>query len=233
MIKTIQLLFILLFPISWAVQAGSYESHAAIHTAISDFLASKNRQSPVDTEIEVQSIDRRLRLAKCDNPLKISLLPGNRPIGRISVGVRCEGSKQPWSIYASAYIKSFTDVVVLNESLPRNSEVSSADLILKRMEISTLRSGYLTNLKDAVGKKLKRSLQKGTTLNQRFLITQKMVKKGSQIIILAKNHQLAIRVSGKALSSGAKGDLIRVQNIKSKRIIQAKVISEGVVQIPL
>ncbi len=233
MLRNIQLLFILLFPISWAVQAGSYESHAEIHTAISSFLASKSRQLSDDTVIDVQQIDRRLRLAKCEMPLKISLLPGSRPIGRISVGVRCEGSRQPWNIYASAYIKTFANIVVLNKSLPRNSEISSSDLILKKMELSTLRSGYLTDLKEAVGKKSKRSLPKGTTLNQRLLITQKMVKKGSQVIILAKNSQLAIRVSGKALSSGAKGDLIRVQNIKSKRVVQAKVVSEGIVQIPL
>jgi len=193
---------------------------------------SKSRHLSTAPEIEVQSLDHRLRLAKCTSPLKISLLPGSRTMGRVSARVRCEG-KPPWTIYSSAFVKVFKNVVVLNDALPRDTEISASDLVLKKMEVSSLRSGYLSDPQKAVGKRLKRALQGGTPLNHRLLVTPKMIKKGDNVIILAKGGQFSIRMAGKALSDGAKGDLIRVQNIKSGRTIQAKIIAEGIVQTPL
>lgn len=231
--RIVPVFFALLSAISLEIEARTIQPHEEIKRAVSDYLVSKSRHLPSKPEIEIQPLDRRLRLTKCASPLEVFMLPGSRSIGRISVGVRCVGGQHPWTIYSSAFVKVFENVVTLNSSLPRDTEIAANNLTLRKVELSRLRSGYLTSPQEAVGKRLKRDIQKGAPLNHRLLLTPKMVKKGGHVIILAKNSALSIRMAGKALSNGTKGELIRIKNIKSGRIVQAKVISEGVVQIPL
>ena len=51
------------------------------------------------------------------------------------------------------------------------------------------------------------------------------------VTIVAENDVLKISVSGKARSSGAEGDTIRVQNLTSLKEIPARVISATTVQV--
>ncbi len=217
---------------SGTLQAIEYQPHDNIRAVVTEFLASNSRHSQTPPTIDVSPLDRRLKLARCSRPLKAFLLPASRSFGRVSVGVRCKG-KRPWTIYTSALVKLFKNVVILSERLERGTEIMTHHLSLKRIDISTLRAGYLVAPKQAIGKKLKRTQQAGSVLNQRQLTTPFMVKKGGAVTIIASNKRLSIRMSGKALSSGAKGDRIRIKNIKSGKIVEAKVIAENLVRITL
>lgn len=226
----LQLLFFLLSPT--LAEAKPIQPLDEIRSAVVNFLVSETRHSTIQPEIEVHALDRRLRLSRCSKPLKIFFLPGSRTIGRVSVGVRCE-SKKPWTIYSSATIKAYENIVITSNSIARGIEISADDISLEKREISTLRTGYLTDLKQAIGKKLKRALQKGSALRHQFLKTALMVKKGHVVTIIAKNSRLTIRMKGKALSNGSKGELIYVKNSKSGRVVQGKVIADNLVQIAM
>ncbi len=224
----LQLLIFLLIP-TFSL-AGVSQPLDEIHSAVVDFLVSKTRHLSSPPEIEVHPLDRRLRLSRCSKPLNIFFLPGSRTMGRISVGIRCEG-KTPWTIYSSASIKVYENIVIANNSMARGEEISTDDITLDKRDISSLRAGYLTNIKQAIGKKLKRPLQKGSVIRHQFLKAPLMVKKGHIVTIIAKNSQLTIRMAGKALSNGSKGELISVKNSKSGRVVQGKVVAENLVQI--
>jgi flagella basal body P-ring formation protein FlgA len=224
----LQLLIVLLSP-AFAL-AKTSQPLDEIHSAVVNYLVSKTRHLSTQPEIDVHPLDRRLRLSRCTKPLKIFLLPGSRTIGRVSVGIRCEG-KKPWTIYSSATIKAYENIVIASSSMVRGAEISAGDISIEKREISTLRTGYLTDLKQAIGKKLKRSLQKGSAIRHQFLKAALMVKKGSAVTIIAKNSRLTIRMKGKALSNGSKGELISVKNSQSGRIVQGKIIADNLVQI--
>ena len=51
--------------------------------------------------------------------------------------------------------------------------------------------------------------------------------------MLASNGVIAIKTAAKALATGRKGELIRVQNIDSKRIFEAYVTAPGEVEVRL
>jgi flagella basal body P-ring formation protein FlgA len=51
------------------------------------------------------------------------------------------------------------------------------------------------------------------------------------VTIIAENGVFKISVTGKAHSSGAEGDIIRVQNLTSLKEIPAKVIDGSTVQV--
>ena len=76
------------------------------------------------------------------------------------------------------------------------------------------------------GSKAKNNLHNGTILHSDNIC---LVCKGDKVTITASASQIAVAMSGIALSGGGEGDAIRVQNSSSKRIIEAKIISNNTV----
>jgi flagella basal body P-ring formation protein FlgA len=63
-------------------------------------------------------------------------------------------------------------------------------------------------------------------------ITQSgFVRAGSSVTMVARVNGLGIEVKGIAMQRGGLGDIIRVKNLSSKKILTARVIGDGRVEI--
>jgi flagellar basal body P-ring formation protein FlgA len=65
----------------------------------------------------------------------------------------------------------------------------------------------------------------------RSFIEPRLIKRGDKIIISTMQPAFSIRMNGIAMMDGTKGQLIRVKNENSGRIISATVIEPGLVSI--
>ncbi|MDC9727989.1 MAG: flagellar basal body P-ring formation chaperone FlgA, partial [Methyloprofundus sp.] len=101
----------------------------------------------------------------------------------------------------------------------------------ERRPTNKLSRGFFTTFAQVKGSISARHLQAGSILRPAQLITQKLVKKGDKVTILAKSKSFKIHMSGHALMDGRLGDTIRVKNSKSKRIIEGTVIRSGVISV--
>ncbi len=183
-----------------------------------------------DAQIEVGRLDQRLRLRQCDAPLQ-AFAVGHRPsIGATSVGIRCDDHK-PWTLYVTAQVVVFGDVVVAAHAVSRGEELRPGDLRLQRKDLSKLAYGYLTQLQSATGKVLKRNYLSDQVLQPDQLRAPKLVKRGQQVTLHAEAGGIEVRMTGTALSDGAAGDRIRVRNSRSNRVVEGEVVAEGVVKI--
>ena len=86
---------------------------------------------------------------------------------------------------------------------------------------------------DVVGKILQRPLAAGKPFDARFLKPRLLVKRGQEVVLLANTSSLSVRMSGKALADGAKGDLIKVRNTSSQRIVEGIVLENGIVVVKM
>ena len=80
---------------------------------------------------------------------------------------------------------------------------------------------------------VKRSISRGSPFNSRNLRLPTTVHKGDIVEIVASTQGLMIRMRGKALNSGAKGERIRVKNQSSKKTIEAVVVDANTVTVNL
>jgi flagella basal body P-ring formation protein FlgA len=180
--------------------------------------------------VEVGTLDRRLRLPECDKPLSAFLSPGSRNATRQSVGVRCEGAVS-WTLYVAVTIERPAQVVVTTRPVPRGRVITADDVRLAERDLGTLLRGYLTDPSQAVGQRAERDLQGDDVLVPGNVGKPAVIKRGSEITIVAADEMLDVRVSGVALASGGVGDRIRVRNASSKRELDAVVVDEGLVQV--
>ncbi len=215
-----------------ALPAGPIQSHESILDAARRHAEENAGGYAVPPTVTASRLDRRLRLPECSQPLETFSPPAGRKLGRTTVGVRCTGPR-PWSLYVPVRVSLLADVVVMARNLARGAVLSRGDLMLAKKDLARLRGRFFERPAEVVGKVLKRSLQQGQVLQSQHTVTQKTVKKGSKVIILARSNAIEVRMPGRALSNGATGERIKVRNIQSKKEIEATVVSPGLVRVAL
>lgn len=225
------LLFMLAL-VTGQLSAGESQSHDSIMHAARQHILDQTSNYPSPPEITVGRLDNRLRLTKCDLPLETFSPQGKQRMGKITVGVRCEGAT-PWSLFVPINVKVMAEVVVAKNSLPRGAIIGVNDITLKQRDLSRLHRGFLEQPELVVGKILRQRLQKNQVITPSQLDTPDAIKRNSRVTITASNKLLQIRMTGKALQSGGMGELIRVRNESSNRELDARVIAPGIVEVAM
>ncbi|GMR08796.1 MAG: flagellar basal body P-ring formation chaperone FlgA [Gammaproteobacteria bacterium] len=213
------------------VSGDGFQSLHSIRQIVEEFLHKQLDSKYDDVEISIGQLGPRLKLAPCPERMQPFLHAGARLRGYTTVGVRCTNPN--WKLYVSANIKIFKDVLIARRPLARGMKLSGKDFILERRDINTLYTGYITDLNDVIGKVLKRPLVFGKAVNPLMIESPNAVRRGQRITILAGNKRFSVRMPGKALSDGKPGQIIRVKNLSSKRIIEGTVTYEGYVRVRL
>jgi len=214
-----------------SVLAVEYESSEVILNSVQSWLKTQfiNKDN---IEFRVGHIDNRHHMLKCSTPLDVSRPEHTRENGNSTVKVKCH-DRNAWQVYVPVRIYEYIDVLIAKHALPRGTYIQKSDVVTSRKEVSRLHGGYFTTLNDVNDMVLKRSLRKGQIVTPSIISPPRLVKRGESIIILAQSGNLTIRVKGRALMDGKKGDRIRVKNERTKRELHATVVSSGTVQVSM
>ncbi|MDP3816506.1 flagellar basal body P-ring formation chaperone FlgA [Pseudomonas sp.] len=221
-------------PLLWANATGPAQLIGAgeifLEQAVSDYLQRSNIGGR--HEIQINRLDPRLRLPLCDQDLLTSLESPAEPIGRVTLRVRCDGSA-PWTVFVPGQVRLYREVVTASRPLKRDTVLTDMDLALAERDVGLLNQGYLTMLKQAVGKKLTRALVPDQVLAPVHVQQAEVIRKGDQVVISARSGGISVRMPGEALSDGAIGKQISVRNQRSKRVVRARVTGPGQVEVPM
>lgn len=206
------------------------EAHENILGAANRHLEQAFAEHGEQLQIDVKALDHRLSLSPCGTALQTFDPPGGISLGRTTVGVSCPQPK-PWTLYVSANVGLEMPVVVASQDLGRGSPLQASDLKLRVMDTTHLLRGHFSDIDKLLGSTLKRTLRRGQVVTPSMLVANKSVRRGEQITIVSAIGNIEVRSRGKALRDGNPGDLIPVQNARSKKKLQARVVSSGVVAV--
>jgi len=121
-------------------------------------------------------------------------------------------------------------VFILTKQKLKGDRIEEADLILTHKN-KLLSRGAFEDLKLVLGKRLKKSLQKGSILKAFHLNPNWLVYKNQRIMIENNIGEIYVAMEGIALSNGAKGDRILAKNISSNKTVEGFVKSEKKISI--
>lgn len=213
-----------------ALAKDDYQTHSSITETARAHAEQVAGSFGKQVEIQVFPLDRRLKLAQCDQPLQSYDSPNGVRPGRSVVGVRCAGSK-PWKLYVSVRVKVQQAVIVSRRALPQGHLVAAADVQLLERDSANLLRGYFSSADQVIGQRIKRHLGAGKVITPSSLARDQLVKRGADVEILASVGLIEVRMRGKAMSDGGLGERIRVRNDKSGRVISGTVIDNSVIQV--
>ncbi|WP_181314118.1 flagellar basal body P-ring formation chaperone FlgA [Photobacterium phosphoreum] len=177
-------------------------------------------------KVTAAKLDSRLRFPPCSTPLLAST-PGKQTLsGNVTVLVRCES--QNWQLYVPVSVQQTLPQVIATTHLGRGALLSIANLKIAMVESRFQRGVSFNDPQQIIGSKVKRAVKAGDVIQANDIC---LVCRNDSVLIRAGQSGLAIVTTGKALSDGAIGDEIRVQNSKSKRIIDGVITAVGEVSV--
>lgn len=215
-----------------AAHAEDLQDHGSIRAAVVAAVQAELGQPGARVVAEADEIDRRLRLARCETPLAVTLPPGRRASRRVTAEVQCQGGRA-WKIFVPARVTVYQRVVVAARALARGSVLAESDIKMAEQDTSSLPYGYLLQPEHAIGNRVRRDINAGTPVTPAMLETPALVKRGQQVTLEARSGGMVVRTAGIAKTDGVRGEVISVENASSKRIVHAIVRSGKTVEVLL
>jgi flagella basal body P-ring formation protein FlgA len=128
-------------------------------------------------------------------------------------------------------IRHFSDVLISTGRIGRNKILNSNNFQIKRMEVTSLTDTPLSSERDLSGRWTRRSIGTGQILTNRMFEQIPTVRAGQEVSILYKTSTLQIKTAGTALQPGITGDIVRVRNNQSNKIITCAILDKSTVQV--
>lgn len=212
-----------------ATTSGSF--HQQVEASLQQWAQALRANNPgLRLEPAWQKVDPRLKLATCSH-LPAAKQSGNRVVGRSSVRLSC--SAPAWSLNVGVTVKGYRRLVVTQVPLERGELLQASSLALEEREINDNSGGQFDSVSSLEGYTAKRSIPRGKVLTRMMLEAPKLVRKGQVVVIEAGTDAFSVRTDGTALTDGGLGDIIKVKNNQSGRVVEGAVAGEGRIRIPL
>lgn len=200
--------------------AGGAEAEVLL-TKVHDFLLERAAGSGDEIAVEVHP--PRAALPACPRPDIFLTRAADRPVGRVSVGVRCDDNRVR---YLQAEIAVTGHYVTLARRVGAGETLRPTDLTEASGRLDRLPRQAVLDPDRAIGQQATRTLATGQTLQRHHLRPRPLVRRGQQVVIEARGAGFRVTRGGEALAPGGKGERLRVR-LADREILEARVIGEG------
>ncbi|MDR3090148.1 MAG: flagellar basal body P-ring formation chaperone FlgA [Desulfobulbaceae bacterium] len=204
-----------------------------ILTRIDEYLRDQAARFP-EAEIRFTPTERPLPFMLPEGEISWEIIPASPGLlgsSRIAVLLKVDGKVRK-NLSIPGKLEVFAPVAVAKEALAKGDLLSPEQFSLEKRDLSGL-DAPVTNLQTVAGLKLNRSLKAGEILTNRAAQTPPVVHRGELVKLVARQGAMLVTAQGVAQSDGALGQMIRVENSNSKKIVRGQVSGPGVVEVPL
>lgn len=206
------------------------EYNLQLEEGAKDFLTDNLELEPDErVNIDIVHIDARRNIPVCEGDIEYSIASGKIRKNN-TIKTQCHSETTPFSIYI--VIKAIIEkpfVTVINPVL-KDTVLSLDNLTLAYMDKIMDRGVTFTDINQLDGIRTKRDLRPGQPIHKNQIC---VVCSGVTVTIEATNGNLSVKTDGEALQDGSFNDTVRVRNLKSGKVIRAKVVNSNLVRISI
>ncbi|WP_456401264.1 flagellar basal body P-ring formation chaperone FlgA [Persephonella sp.] len=130
-------------------------------------------------------------------------------------------------IRISVRYKKLVNLVVANGDIEKGAVISEDMLKIVKKEMPG--RDFYTDINYLVGGKAKVFIPDGEIIKKSMIIPDYDVKKKNNVKIIYSRNSIRIEIQGVALENGKKGDLVRIKNLSSGKVLLCKVIGKNTV----
>lgn len=181
-----------------------------------------------DASIEAAAIDARLHLAACTGPLDARLEREVRN-GQGTVAIACAGAS-PWRLFVPVRVVEQVSVVVARRALAAGAILSADDVEVRTQSSTSLPLDYLSDMAQAVGLTVRRTVPAGTLLAGAALESPELIARGALVTLVSGSGSVRVKSEGVALEGARLKGRVRVKT-PSGRIVEGVVEASGEVRV--
>jgi flagellar basal body P-ring formation protein FlgA len=165
-------------------------------------------------------------LAPCPSTIQIS--GGSIRLAHQQLTLGCLGTLG-WPIKVSTELQIFLPVIISTDVINRGDTIRPDQLQQQEMDITRATRGFYHHPEQAAGMRAKRRIRANQMLSPDLIDQPLLVKRGEKVNIVANQDGISATTEGEVLENGSKDEVIRVKNLSSHKIIDAKVLEAGLV----
>jgi len=218
-------------PASVHAEAGEPAIEPIAHLAALARAAASRETGRPESQLEVASIDPRLRLPVCTDTPTGRIAPGTQATARVTIEVRC--AAPAWRQFVAVRIHAEEPVVVAARPLGRLDVVQAEDVMLVPRDLGALPGGFFRQTADVVGRIAQRTIGAGEVLLPTTVRPPSLVRRGQTVTLLVRAGGLSVRSSGVALGDAGLAERVQVRNSSSAKQVEGIVRSADMVEVSL
>jgi flagella basal body P-ring formation protein FlgA len=123
------------------------------------------------------------------------------------------------------------EVITPLRAVNRGELLQAGDISIERRPRDGALADLVTEASTVIGKAARRALNPGQPIRAADLQRQEIIARNEMVSVIFESPGLVLSMRGRAQEAGAQGDVINVQNIQSKKIVQATVVGPGRVTV--
>ncbi len=128
-------------------------------------------------------------------------------------------------------IVEMREVAVPVGNLDRGDAIQAKDLVMVKRPAAQVGADVVRPLADLIGMVPRRALKAGEMIRSADLAKPILVEKSSLVSVTYVTRGLTLTMRGRAQGAGSMGDVVKVQNLQSKKIVEGMVTGPAQVTI--
>lgn len=128
-------------------------------------------------------------------------------------------------------VKLYRQVAVATTQMNARDAFTENSLRYERMDTGQIPPGFYVDKSKIVGLTARRLIMPGMVITDSMVNRPVLVKRGDAVILVALQGDMEITAAGQSMQDGYEGQLIRVKNVSSNKIVLGKVMDANRVQV--
>ena len=131
----------------------------------------------------------------------------------------------------SGSVALYENVFFAKKHLKRGELISKDGVYQEEQNIYRLTKGFIKSFEELDGKIIKSNIRKGECFKKKDLSDPPLIKKGDIVRLVVENDNLLIVTSGLSKENGFADEVIRVENMRSGRLVRGVVKARSEVEV--
>ncbi|TWA88293.1 flagella basal body P-ring formation protein FlgA [Azospirillum brasilense] len=204
-------------------------SPAHVEAVLSDALSRQITTGRLQMELDNRAVE--LRAPAGAGSLTVENLYYNPVQGRFAAEVIVADTRPVVRLPVSGRAYGVVQVPVLSRRIAPGDVIGPGDVDWQDVRADFAGSDIAATDAQLIGLTPRRGVPVNQPVRLRDLQSPRVVDKGSLVTITLATENLTLSVQGKALQDGGRGDVIRVVNTQSNRILEATVAGPSIVAV--
>lgn len=191
----------------------------------------QEQTSALGGQVSLQLLDPAAlaELSPCTVAPEVSLPPGRRLMGRLSLAARCDQPRAgaPWSLMVPVEVRILAHYWVARQMIPTDHVITLQDVVERSGEVT--RPDFISDSKDFLGKVARQGIAPGQLLRQDMLHEVFQVHQGQTVPIRVQGKGFDVSSEGQAMANAAEGQSVQVRTANGRLV--TGVVKDGRVLI--
>jgi len=198
---------------------------------IEDYIFAALIDKGADPKMTLELSNRKVQLhlpSSSEAVVEVTNTSYDQRTQRFTANVSSPGSK---AIRVTGRMQKMLNIPVLNRRVLKNEMIMVEDIKWVKSPSKRVQNDIILHVDDLIGKTPKRGLRADALIRISEVQRPILVEKGSLVTMVLKTPLMVLTSQGRAVDPGANGDVIRITNTQSNKVVQAVVTAAGIASI--